>query len=325
MSRAPSNKSNVPAKQDQAPPPMPADAVTMRKMLEGAKDRLVAALPRHLSAERMIQVVSTMIYRTPRLAECDRASVFAAVMQSGELGLDLSPAMGEAYLIPRWNGKARVLECQFQPGYRGLVKLAMQSGGVANIHAEIVREGDVFEWWHADGGLHYRHVPEAWNDDRPVIGVYAIAKRTNGEIIGSRMSVREVEAIRSRSQAGGAGPWVSDWNEMARKTILRRLCKALPQSTELSRAIEADEAEYREGPRVVVSAPPGAPQLQQPQQSRSEQLIGMLTGATPEPAYEAEHGVKEPVRSEAPAPAEDNNDWPDADEMEEDEKFNLGK
>ena len=79
-------------------------------------------------------MVSNLVYRTPKLQECTRDSIFSSILQASELGLDLSPPMGEGYLIPRWNGRAKVLECQFQPGYRGLVALARRSGEIAMIH-----------------------------------------------------------------------------------------------------------------------------------------------------------------------------------------------
>jgi recombination protein RecT len=72
------------------------------------------------------------------------------------------------------------------------------------------------------------------------------------------MTAAQVEAVRARSKAGRSGPWVTDWEEMARKTPLRRISKTLPRSEELSRAIEADEREYENGPRSVVSAAPGS-------------------------------------------------------------------
>jgi recombination protein RecT len=223
---------------------------SVKAMLTAAADRLQAVLPKHLTPERMAQVVSTMVYRTPKLAECSPHSIVAAVFQAAELGLDLSTAMGEAYLIPRWNSKARCNECTFLPGYKGLVKLARQSGEVASIQSRLVREGDDFR-------LAYTPDVDFWHEpmvgsQAPVVSVYAYAKLSNGERLIEIMSRDEIEAIRARSQSRDAGPWVTDWCEMAKKTVLRRLCKVLPRSIELAQAIEADEAEYRTDDRVEV-------------------------------------------------------------------------
>jgi recombination protein RecT len=225
---------------------------SVKAMLTAAADRLQAVLPKHLTPERMAQVVSTMVYRTPKLAECSPHSIVAAVFQAAELGLDLSTAMGEAYLVPRWNSKARCNECTFLPGYKGLVKLARQSGEIASIQARLVRKADVFRYCFTPD-LDFYHEPDVLPaEGDAVTHAYAVAKLANGEHLIEVMSRDEIEAIRARSQSRDAGPWVTDWCEMAKKTVLRRLCKVLPRSIELAQAIEADEAEYRTDDRAEV-------------------------------------------------------------------------
>jgi recombination protein RecT len=233
-------------------------AINLRTVFgDAAVERVAKVVPRHLSPERVVQVASAMVYRTPGLQKCDPNSVLAAVLQASELGLDISPAMGEAYLIPRWNGKSQSNECQFQPGYKGLVKLALQSGQVAMLQARLVREGEPFTYRYTPD-LEFLHEPSL-TGQAPVVAVYAYAKLANGETMIEVMTADEVESIRARSQAGKTGPWVTDWNEMARKTALKRICKALPRSLELARAIEADDSDYRDRPASVVSRPPRGP------------------------------------------------------------------
>jgi recombination protein RecT len=245
-------------------------------------DKLKAVLPSHLSPQKQVQVALTAIFRTPKLQECDPLSVANAMIQASELGLDLTPSLGEAYLIPRWNSKARVSECTFQPGYRGLVKLARQSGDVLDIQADTVCDADEFR--HGRNPRPYLIHEPAMSSRGQVVAVYAVAYLRSGIDSHAVMTVEEIEAIRKRSASSGNGPWVTDWSEMAKKTAVRRLVKMLPQSTQLQRAIEADEAEYLQGPRIVVSSPPNNPGASL---SRSDRLAAALAPPEPETPPEA--------------------------------------
>lgn len=224
-------------------------------LLSHLEPKLERVLPKHLTPTRLTQVLSTMIYKAPDLQRCTKDSVILGIMTAAELGLDLAPSSGEAYLVPYWNSKVGAKEAQFQPGYKGLVKLARQSGEIASLRAEVVREGEEFVYAFTPD-LEFRHVP-ALGSTAEVVAAYAVAKLRNGEYQIAVLTVDEIEAIRRRSKAGKDGPWVTDWIEMAKKTAIRRLCKLLPRSLELDRAIEADEVEYEQGPSVVVSRPPG--------------------------------------------------------------------
>lgn len=223
---------------------------SIRTLLERSADRLRAALPQHLTPERMIQVATLVVYRTPKLQECDPNTILASVMRAATLGLDLDPALGEAYLVPRWNSKARVNECQCQIGYQGLRKLAMQSGKVRVIEAVLVHELDHFEFRRTPEPV-IEHVPFLAADRGAAHLVYAYGKLATGEVLAEVMTASEIEAVHARSESARnaarkgepeVGPWVSDWGEMARKTVLRRLCKALPRSPELAEAIREEAA-----------------------------------------------------------------------------------
>ena len=228
---------------------LPPKAVEIQTFLKKRVGDLAKACPKHLNPERMIQVASLLMYRNPALAECDPTSLLSSVVQASSLGLDISPSMGEAYLIPRWNSKARINEVQFQPGYRGLVKLARQAGKIGYIQAEIVREKDVFRAYR-DPDWKIVHEPYFGKDGGEVTHYYAIAKLAGGEYQLCVLAKDEVDDIRRRSQSANSGPWVTDYNEMAKKTVLRRLCKGLPTSADpaaadaLAAAIDADDAQY---------------------------------------------------------------------------------
>lgn len=280
-----------------------ADANVVRDLLEKTKDRLGAALDRALTPERVIQVATSLVYRTPHLQTCTRDSIYTAVLQAAELGLDLNPSLGEAYLVPRWNKHVGANQAQFQIGYQGLLKLARQSGEILAIRADVVREGDQFEFGYTPD-LHLHHIPQ-WGDG-PIVGAYAVAKLRTGERQAVYLPTAEIELVRGRSVAGQSGPWVTDWAEMAKKTATRRLCKQLPRSLEAARAIEIDDLAYQGGPPVVVSSPP------RPGLSASQRLAETLAAPTPPesptPALDApavDPGVPipapepEPARSEA--------------------------
>lgn len=220
----------------------------LQTYLETNIGELAKSLPKHLSKERMLAVLVNMAYRNPDLQKCEKNSILVSACQAGALGLDLNPSLGEAYLIPRWNKNIGGMECTFMPGYQGLVKLVRQTGQIATIQAAIVYDKDEFLVEY-DPDLRFMHRPTfkgrgVVRDGVGVRAVYAIAKLNNGERIIETMTVDEVEGIRARSQSKDRGPWVTDWCEMAKKTVLRRLIKQLPKSAELAAALEANDADF---------------------------------------------------------------------------------
>lgn len=211
----------------------------IRQLLEGDafKLQVAKALPRHLTPDRFIRVACTAIMRTPKLADCDQTSFFNALLNLSQLGLE--PDGRRAHLIPFNNTKRGCVECQLIVDYKGLVELAMRSGSVANIHADVVCEGDEFEY---DMGEVKRHRIDfhAGKRGKPY-AAYAVCTFKDGTRKAEVMSAEDVEGIRKRSKAGQSGPWVTDWNEMAKKSCFRRLSKWLPLSPEYRDALEADD------------------------------------------------------------------------------------
>lgn len=218
--------------------------VTIKQHLEGEAFKLAVAkaLPKHLTADRFVRVALTAITRIPKLAECDQASFFQCLLKLSQFGLE--PDGYRAHLIPFENRKRNVVECQLIIDYKGLVELALRSGVVANIHADVIRDGDIFEY---SAGELSRHVPYFLRRDvgRPkeagdVYAVYARAKFRDGSEKCDVMSLDEIERTRKRSRASNNGPWITDWTEMAKKTVVRRLSKWLPLSPEYRDAVDAD-------------------------------------------------------------------------------------
>ncbi len=220
----------------------------LKALFDKAKPSMLAVLPKHVTPERLVKVALSCVARTPKLAECTSGSLLRAVFQAAELGLEAGGLLGEGYLVP-YNNKVTLpdgrqvwrKEAQFIVGYRGLVKLARQSGQIASITARVVHEHDDFDF---EFGLNERliHRPCRDEDPGPLVYVYAIATFREGSKQPDVMSKSDVDRVRKRSKSADSGPWVTDYEEMAKKTVIRRLSKLLPLSPELARAVEHDNA-----------------------------------------------------------------------------------
>ena len=212
-------------------------------LLESRKEVLAQVLPKHITADRMIKVALLCTIQNPALKRCTPASVFQAVMQSAETGLELGSALGHAYLIPYGS------EAKFIPGYRGLVDLVRRSGTVKDLQVEIVYAKDVFE---REGGFDpkFRHVPAEGDRGAPR-GAYCIFTFKDGGHQATWMTTSEINAIRdvvlAKQRNAKDSPWNTAWGEMAKKTVIRRACKIAPVSREVADAVEAADAADKGG------------------------------------------------------------------------------
>jgi recombination protein RecT len=212
----------------------------LRTMLEKAKGSMAMVVPRHVTPERLIKLALVAASRTPRLLECTPESIVQGVMSAAQLGLDVGGVLGSAYLVPYKNRNTSRYEAQFIPGYRGLIDLARRSGSIESIEARVVKEKDIFEF---EYGLFpkLRHVPTSAADTGATTYAYAIAKLKDGGLQVEVMTRAQLDGIRGRSRAKDDGPWVTDTDEMCRKTVVRRLFKYLPVSVELATALEIED------------------------------------------------------------------------------------
>jgi len=228
--------------------------VTVRDMLLANREQIQAALPKHLTVDRMIRVAFTCINTTPKLLDCTPRSLIAAVIQAAQLGLEPG-ILGHVYLIPFKD------QVQIIPGYRGLLKLARNSRELSTIFAQTVYEQDKFHYqFGTDPKI--EHVPSDVDRGETTF-YYAVCRLKDGGIQFEVMRKDEVSKHRDRySRAAKQGPWVTEFDEMAKKTVLRKLCKVLPASIELQTAVVLDErAEVQlpqELPDVLGEPEPGA-------------------------------------------------------------------
>jgi recombination protein RecT len=214
-------------------------ATQVNGLLLKNKGAIMKTLPAGFNFDRMCRTLINAISTTPQLAQCSPASLFLSSVRSFSLGLEPNGALNEAYLVPFWNSKKACNEAQFMPSYRGLQMLARRSGEIAEIYAKTVKENDLFE---VEEGTERKitHKPNYTKDRGAAVCFYAVFKTKDGNIDFEIMTIDEVDAIRNRSKAANAGPWVTDYEEMAKKTVMRRLLKRAPMSIELAKAVSAD-------------------------------------------------------------------------------------
>jgi recombination protein RecT len=206
------------------------------------KSQMALALPKHMTADRLARIATTEIRKVPALAKCNIESFMGAIMQCAQLGLEPGSALGHAYLLPFGNGKANdgLSNCQLIIGYRGMIDLARRSGQIISLAARAVHERDQFTY---EYGLHedLQHKPCEDGEPGKLTHVYAVARLKDGGVQFEVMSKLEVDKVKAQSKAGNNGPWVSHYEEMAKKTVIRRLFKYLPVSIELQQAVTLDE------------------------------------------------------------------------------------
>lgn len=207
----------------------------IKSLLEGDafKGAIASILPKHLTAERMARVAIACITRTPKLAECTKESFFGCMMTLSQLGIE--PDGRRAHLIPYGNTCTLIID------YKGLVDLIMRTGNVSNIHADIVCKNDSFKY---DCGEVKEHVIDFRKPRGDMYACYTIVTFKDGSKKSEVMSKDDVDAIRKRSRASGSGPWVTDYAEMAKKTVFKRCAKWIQLSSEVMDAIRHDDEQY---------------------------------------------------------------------------------
>lgn len=210
-------------------------------------------------AEFAIQTISKSDY-TLKIAAGNRQSVIDAVTNIAAIGISLNPARKQAYLVPRDGSICLDIS------YIGLLDLAMESGSIRWGQARLVHEKDSFELQGLDKEPLHRYAP--FGDRGDIIGAYCVVKTSDGDYLTEAMSVEEINSIRDRSSAWKAWvekkkkcPWVTDWGEMAKKTVVKRAYKYWPKTERLEQAIHHLNTEGGEGLADRPEAPSCPPDL----------------------------------------------------------------
>lgn len=217
--------------------------MTIADMVKALEPEIKRALPSVLTPERFTRMALSAINNTPKLAECAPMTFIAAMMNAAQLGLEPNTPLGQAYLLPYQNNKKRILECQFQLGYKGMIDLAYRNERMQSIEAHTIYENDEF---HYELGLEpkLKHVP-AWENRGNIIGFYAVFRLDNGGYRFEVMSKSDIDAYAatySKAFTSDFSPWRTNYEGMAKKTVIKQLLKYAPIKTDFRKAISMDES-----------------------------------------------------------------------------------
>lgn len=213
-------------------------APTIAQYVDKMKPGIAAALPSVITPERFTRMVLSALSGNPTLQQCTPQSFLGAMMTAAQLGVEPNTPLGQAYLIPYKNHG--ILECQFQLGYKGLLDLAYRSGEISSVQAQIVYENDRFEYSY---GLEptLTHVP-AMSERGEATHVYAVFRTKDGGYGFEVMSMDDCRKhARRHSKAYNDGPWQTNFEEMAKKTVLKRVLKYAPLKSDFARGVAQDE------------------------------------------------------------------------------------
>lgn len=212
---------------------------TMKDLIEAQRPAIERQLGGAMSSEAFVRAVLSEVGKSPDLMKADPKTLLGGVMLAAQLRLEIGSGLGEFYLTPR-KEKGRQI-CLPIIGFQGMIKLALRSEFVTNVESFMVREGDDFTFGaNSDRGMFYDWKPRDFEDSREWIGVVASARMKTGGTTWVYLTREQVYARRPHYWNKGT-PWQTHEDEMAKKTAVRALAKYLPKSTDLGRAIEADE------------------------------------------------------------------------------------
>ena len=257
----------------------------VRGALEKMQPQFKLALPPHVPPEKFVRVLMTAVQATPKLLEADRQSLYQAAMKSAADGLLCD---GREAALVTFNTKSGTL-VQYMPMIAGILKKVRNSGELESVSAQVVYEHDIFEFQLGDNETISHKWPALGVDRGKPIGAYAIAHIKGGGIYREVMTEAQIQSVRNVSRAKDSGPWSGPFaDEMRRKTVLRRLAKRLPMSTDLETVMQADDPmfmpevpakEPERTEKTIVSDPEPAPAGK-----RRPRNLGKVVDSPPAPA-----------------------------------------
>lgn len=227
---------------------------TMQDYVRSMEGEIKKALPSVITPERFTRILLSAISVNPQLGSCTPQSFLGAMMTSAQLGLEVNTPLGQAYVLP-YRNKGQ-LEAQFQLGYKGLIDLAYRSGEVEVIQAHVVYENDHFE---CEYGLDPKLTHKPADKDRgEPIKVYAVFKTKSGGFgfeVMSMDDVRKHAEKYSKAYGSAFSPWKTNFEEMAKKTVLKRVLKYAPLKSDFVRAAVQDEVIKKDISEDMYSVP----------------------------------------------------------------------
>lgn len=219
----------------------------VRQKMQSIVPHLKEVATKILTPEKITKIVCSACSRNPLLLQAFNDtpdSILRCAFAATQLGLDPDSPLGHCYMVPFRNSRrGGKYEAQFILGARGMVELALRSSKVKMVFADVIYSGDQF--FHRQGYDRFlEHIP-AMIGRGEMLGAYAIAELESGVKMHEVMSREQVDEIRKCSKARDSGPWVTHYDEMAKKTVIKRLCKQLPMCPELADAIDVEQSHER--------------------------------------------------------------------------------
>lgn len=219
---------------------------TIFDVIEAGKEQFAAALPQHLNSDRFTRIAITCVRQNPKLAECSVPSLLGSLMTVAQLGLEPG-VLGQCYLIPFKNTKLGTTECQLQLGYKGMIELLRRTGQLSDIYAYPVYSNDEFT---IEYGLERKltHKPAFTHPDGRglIVGFYSVAILKDGTKAFEYMTKKEIEKHEEKYRKGKFKNdiWVKNYEEMAMKTVTKKMLKWLPISVEMIENLRKDNGTF---------------------------------------------------------------------------------
>ncbi len=266
----------------------------VRSAIERMSPQFKAALPAHVSVDRFVRVTLTAVQTNPNLLNADRRTLFAAATKAAQMGL--LPDGREGAIVTFKD------QAQWMPMVAGIMKLVRNSGEISTWSVQAVYENDTFDFCLGDEE-HIIHKPNLANRGK-LIAVYSIVTMKDGEKSREVMSVEDVLAIKARSRSGNSGPWVSDFAEMSKKTVIRRHSKRLPLSTDIDGVLKEDDELFM--PEPAPAAQEAAQAAEAPSASKRPSRLQKVAEQAPEAAHADDDGVIDMPTADMPAEDHDS-------------------
>ena len=228
------------ARQAEAPAPALKKSMSIAELIKAMEPEIKKALPKVITVERFTRMALSALNTTPKLKECTQISFLSALLNAAQLGLEPNTPLGQAYLIPYKN--KGVMECQFQIGYKGLLDLAYRSPQIQTVQAHCVYANDNFSY---ELGLNPQlvHKPTMGERGEPRC-FYSLFKTTNGGYgfeVMSKTAIEEHAKKYSKAYDSDYSPWKTDFESMAKKTVIKQVLKYAPIKTDYIQAMNVDD------------------------------------------------------------------------------------
>lgn len=247
------NKAVEKVKREVAKQPKP---MSVTDLIRQSTRELGRALPAHMNPERLVRIAETTMRFNPDLYKCTSGSFVGALFQAAQTGLE--PGIdGQAFILP-YNNRKKIIEngktvwktvkeAQFSIGYKGWVQLFYRHEKALALDVHTVREGDEFDYAYGTNS-YLQHIPTMVGRGKPTY-FWVMAELTTGGKVFKVMSYEEcIEHGKKHSKCFDKKngvfypntPWVTEEANQCKKTAIIQLCKILPKSIEIQRAMDMD-------------------------------------------------------------------------------------